>query len=133
MATVHSTALISNESAAQISNQSRNEGFNVALGRALFTDPQKDRHSAVVESNVTDLEAGIRVRDLIRIDFTASQLGDGLYIITLDDNWIGYRRFQRMPSLTMVHSGKTIPVTPDIFGSIKVVGKVLDIYRSTGE
>lgn len=112
-------------------------GFNLRLGALLFSDPQRDRHSAVVVANHPDIEADIKACDLVRVDFTKNQIDrDGLYIITLDDGWIGYRRFQFMPfepRLRIVDSHGSSAVTPDILKTIKVIGLVTDIYRSTSK
>jgi hypothetical protein len=106
------------------------EEFNLSLGRALFSDPPRSRENAVLQANACDIVAGINAGDLVRIDFTETKLNEGLYVITLDDNWIGYRRFQRMPDLRMTGETEAIPVTPEILRSIKVVGKVKEIYRN---
>jgi hypothetical protein len=105
--------------------------FNLNLGRTLFSDPQRDKQNAVVVSNHQDIVAGIEVNDLVKVDFTVNQIDrDGLYVITLDDGWIGYRRFQFMPKLRVVDSHDSYSVTPEILAKIKVVGLVKDIYRS---
>lgn len=106
------------------------DGFELSLGRALFSDPSRSKESAVLQANAGDVVAGIKAGDLIRIDFTDTQIREGLYVITLDDNWIGYRRFQRMPDLRISDGDSMIPVTPEIFKSIKIVGAVKEIYRS---
>ncbi|MDR5171581.1 hypothetical protein IHQ56_07115 [Methylobacillus flagellatus] len=104
--------------------------FNIKLGRALFSDPQRDRHRAIVVANHQDIVAGIEALDLVRVDFTANKIDrDGLYIITLDDNWIGYRRFQYAPELKIIDDNTSYLVTDEMMKSIKVVGRVLDIYR----
>lgn len=106
------------------------DGFNLSLGRALFSDPSRSKDNAVLQANASDIVANIKAGDLVRIDFTETHIRDGLYIITLDDNWIGYRRFQRMPDLRISDGDSMIPVTPEILRSIKVVGEVKEIYRS---
>lgn len=104
--------------------------FNLKLGHVLFSDPQRERDNAIVVANTSDLTANIQPGDLIQIDFTATEITDGLYIITLDDGWIGYRFFQRMPTLHMRDSEGSHPLTLSMLKSIKVVGKVKDIFRS---
>lgn len=104
--------------------------FNLNLGRVLFSDPQCDRSNAVVVANHPDEPAGIEAGDLVRIDFTENKIFEGLYVITLDDGWIGYRFFQRMPSLHVREYDGMHAVTPKMIERIKVVGKVKDIYRS---
>ena len=112
-------------------------GFNLSLVNELFSDPQRDRHNAVVVANHPDIEADIKACDLVRVDFTKNQIDrDGLYRITLDDGWIGYRRFQFMPfepRLRIVDSHGSSEATPDILKTIKVIGLVTDIYRSTSK
>lgn len=112
---------------------SRDAGFNLNLIRTLFSDPLRDRDNAVVVSNHDDIVAGISAGDLLLIDFTDSTLDNGLYIITLDDGWIGYRFFECKPSLYMRDSESSYLVTPAMLDSIKVVGKVKDIYRSVNK
>lgn len=115
----------------EITNVDQNRGFNLRLGAALFSDPQRDRSNAVVVANIPDEVAKIKAGDLVRIDFTTNQLADdGLYIITLDDGWIGYRFFQRMPSWHIREDTGIYPVTASMQKSIKVVGRVKGIYRS---
>lgn len=109
------------------------EGFNLRLGSSLFSDPQRERSNAVVVANHPDETAMIKAGDLLRMDFTDTQLSDGLYVISFDDEWIGYRMFQRMPTLHMLDSRNSYPVTAEMLASIKVIGKVKDIYRSTSE
>lgn len=104
--------------------------FNLKLGRALFSHPESDRHCAIIVANHQDIVAGIESQDLLRVDFTANIIDrDGLYIITLDDNWIGYRRFQYAPKLKIIDATHSYDVTEKMISSIKVVGRVLDIYR----
>lgn len=114
-------------------NSSSNAGFNLDLIRALFSDPLRDRDNAVVVSNRADIVAGISSGDLLLIDFTDTTLDNGLYVITLDDGWIGYRFFERKPSLYMRDGENSYLVTPAMLNSIKVVGKVKDIYRSVNK
>lgn len=109
---------------------SNQDGFDLSLGRALFCDPSRRKDNAVLQENASDIVANIKAGDLVRIDFTETHIRDGLYVITLDDNWIGYRRFQRMPDLRISDGDSMIPVTPEILRSIKVVGEVKEIYRS---
>jgi len=105
--------------------------FNIRLGRELFSDPQRDKSNCVVVANHEDITAGINAGDLVRIDFTENKIGsDGLYVITLDDGWAGYRFFDRRPNLVIVDPEKLIPVTHEVMCSIKVIGKVKDIYQS---
>ena len=104
--------------------------FNLKLGHVLFSDPQRERYNAIVVANTSDLTVNIQPGDLIQIDFTATEITDGLYIITLDDGWIGYRFFQRLPTLHMNDSEGSHPITLSMLNSIKVVGKVKDIFRS---
>lgn len=105
--------------------------FNLTLGRHLFSDPQRDRSNAIVVANHKDWTAGIEAGDLLRIDFTDHTIGEGLYVITCDDDWIGFRFFHRGPELHMKDDLGSSPVTPTIMQSIKVVGRVKDIYRRT--
>lgn len=105
-------------------------GINLRLGNALFSDPQRDRDNSVVIANHADTVAGVRAGDLLLVDFTDAQLIEGLYIITLDDDWIGYRFFHRMPTLHMSDGIGDYPVSPDMLERIKVVGKIKDIYRT---
>lgn len=107
------------------------DDFKLHLGRQLFSDPRRDRDNAIVVANHPDTTAGIEAGDLLRIDFTQNTIGEGLYVITLDDDWIGYRFFQRRPNLHMRDDTGTYPVTPKIMQRIKVVGKIKDIYRNT--
>lgn len=116
-----------------VQSENNNIGFNLRLGNVLFSDPQRDRDNAVVMANHEDIVANISAGDLLLVDFTDTQLIEGLYIITLDDDWIGYRLFHRMPTLHMRDGIGNYPVTPDILESIKVVGKVKDIYRSVNK
>lgn len=107
------------------------DGFNLKLS-SLFSDPQANRSNAIVVSNGSCPEVGIDVGCLVKIDFTITSIHcDGLYVITLDDEWIGYRRFQFMPDLKVITGDVVTTVTPKIWQSIKVVGLVKDIYRST--
>lgn len=107
------------------------DGFDLSLGRALFSDPSRSKENAVLQANASDIVADIKAGDLVRIDFTDTQIREGLYVITLDDNWIGYKRFQRMPDLRVFDGKNMIPVTPEMLKSIKVVGKVKEIYRGS--
>lgn len=108
------------------------DNFNLKLGRALFSHPEIDRHRAIIVANHRDIGAGIESQDLLRVDFTANIIDrNGLYIITLHDNWIGYRRFQYAPTLKMIDATHSYDVTEEVIRSIKVVGRVLDIYRRT--
>ena len=106
--------------------------FNLQLVRKLFSDPMRDRSNAIVVAQHHDVTAGIEVNDLLRVDFTVNKIeGEGgLYVITQDDEWIGYRFFQRMPNLHMRDSTGCHRVTAEHLESIKVVGRVRDIYRS---
>ena len=108
-------------------------GFNLRLGNALFSDPQRDRDNSVVIANHADTVVGVSAGDLLLVDFTDTQLIEGLYIITLDDDWIGYRFFHRMPTLHMRDGIGDYPVSPDMLESIKVVGKIKDIYRTVNK
>ena len=114
-----------------VQSESNQTGFNLRLSKRLFSDPRRERDNAIVVANHEDITAGIKPNDLLRVDFTDTKLGEGLYIITLDDDWIGYRFFHRMPTLHMRDNISNYPVTPDMLKSIKVVGKVIDIYRSS--
>lgn len=105
-------------------------GFNLRLCSALFSDPMRDRNNAIVVADTSDISANIQPGDLLQVDFTATDLTEGLYIITLDDGWIGYRFFQRMPDLRMRDETGCHPISLKMLQSIKVVGKVIDIYRS---
>lgn len=116
-----------------VQSENNNSGFNLRLGNVLFSDPQRDRDNAVVVANHEDIVANISAGDLLLVDFTDTQLIEGLYIISLDDDWIGYRFFHRMPTLHMRDGIGNYPVTPDMLESIKVVGKVKDIYRSVNK
>lgn len=106
--------------------------FNLNLGADLFSDPQRDRTNAIVAANHADITADIQAGDLIRIDFTANLIDrDGLYVITLDDEWIGYRRFKLTPSLHLIDGLQSCLVNSEMINSIKVIGRVVDIYRSS--
>jgi hypothetical protein len=106
-------------------------GFNLKLAD-LFSDPQADRASAIVVSNGSCPEEGIVAGGLVKIDFTINSINyDGLYVITLNDEWIGFRRFQFMPDLRCITAGLEAAITPEIMQTIKVVGLVKDIYQST--
>ncbi len=107
--------------------------FNLSLGAALFSDPQRERNNAIVVANTSDITANIKPGDLLRVDFTSTDLTEGLYIITLDDGWIGYGFFQRMPDLRMRDETGSHPISLKTLSSIKVVGKVKDIYRTEPE
>lgn len=111
-------------------NETSSSSFNLKLGKLLFSDPQRERDNSIVVANTSDISANIKPGDLLRIDFTATDLTEGLYIITLDDGWIGYRFFQRMPELRMLDETGCHPISLKMLESIKVVGKVQDIYRS---
>lgn len=115
-----------------VQSEMNSSGFDLRLGALLFSNPQRDRDNAIVVAQHHDLTAGIEANDLLRIDFTVNKIeGEGgLYVITQDDEWIGYRFFQRMPNLHMRDSTGCHPVTEDVLKSIKVVGRVKDIYRS---
>ena len=121
---------MANMTANRICEGSENT-FNIHLGRGLFSDPQRDRSNAVVVANHPDTTAEIEAGDLVHIDFTNNRIDEGLYVITLDDGWIGYRFFQRMPSMHIRDEKGIYPLTPNMFERIKVVGKVKGIYRST--
>lgn len=108
-----------------------NNNFNLGLIGMLFSDPQRDRANAIVVSNHEDITANIKALDLLRIDFTDTKLSEGLYVITLDDGWVGFRYFFRMPTLHMRDSTDCYPVTLAMLNNIKVIGKVKDIYRSS--
>jgi|GEM_PF-1940004 len=118
-------------------SENNHNGFNLSLGNILFSDPQRDRHNAVVVANHQDVEAGINACDLVRVDFTKNHIDrDGLYIITLNDEWIGYRRFHFShvePRLRIIGSHHDEAVTQEMLDKIKVVGRVIDIYRSTSK
>lgn len=117
-----------------VQSEMSSSGFNLSLGALLFSDPQRDRDNAIVVANHEDITAGIKANDLLRIDFTANKIDrDGLYVITLDDGWIGYRRFHFSPiepRLRIIGSHHDEAVTPDMLTKIKVVGQVKDIYQS---
>ena len=104
--------------------------FNLHLGATLFSDPMRERDNAIVVANTSDITANIQRGDLLQVDFTATELIEGLYIITLDDGWIGYRFFQRMPTLHMKDGTGNYSVTLNMLNSMKVVGKVKNIFRS---
>lgn len=106
--------------------------FNINLGRVLFSDPQATRENAIVVSNGSARDEGVNVGDLVKIDFTRNTIDrDGLYVITLDDNYICYRRFQYAPELKVLEHDGTVKVTPEMLQRTKVVGLVKEIYRST--
>lgn len=105
--------------------------YNLKLGRVLFSDPQRDKCNAIVVSNSSESEHGIEAGGLIKIDFTINEIKfDGLYVITLNDGWIGYRRFQFMPYLKVVSEYGNEDVTSEILKTIKVVGLVKAIYKA---
>lgn len=116
-----------------VQSENNQSGFKLSLGKSLFSDPCQERDNAIVVANHHDIVAGINAGDLLLVDFTDTKLYEGLYIITLDDDWIGYRFFHRMPTLHMRDGIGNYPVTPDMLKSIKVVGKVKDIYRSSNK
>jgi len=119
------------EAPVDLSSNKQVDEFNLRLS-ALFSDPQASRSDAIVVSNGSCPDEGIEVGWLVKIDFTINSIKhDGLYVITLDDEWIGYRRFQFMPDLKVITGDVITTVTPNIMRSIKVVGLVKDIYRST--
>lgn len=105
--------------------------YNLNLGRMLFSDPLRDRDNAVVVANHKDWVAEIEAGDLVRIDFTANEIIEGLYVVTIDDDFICYRFFQRRPKLHMRDDTGSYPVDAKMLARIKVVGRVKDIYRST--
>lgn len=111
--------------------QDADRSFNLTLGRLMFSDPQRDRSNAIVVANHKDWTAEIEPGDLLRIDFTERTIEEGLYVVTLDDDWIGFRFFHRSPELHMKDDVGSYPITPAIMQSIEVVGRVKDIYRST--
>ncbi|WP_047548617.1 hypothetical protein [Methylotenera sp. G11] len=117
-----------------VQSEMNNSGFNLRLGTLLFSDPHRDKDNAIVVANHEDITAGIKANDLLRIDFTANKIDrDGLYVITLDDGWIGYRRFHFSPiepRLRIIGSHHDEAATPDMLAKIKVVGQVKDIYQS---
>jgi hypothetical protein len=113
-----------------INQQNTPSDFNLRLGSALFSDPLRERNNAIVLANTSDATANIQHGDLLQVDFTSTDLTEGLYIITIDDGWIGYRFFQRMPDLRMRDETGCHPISLKMLQSIKVVGKVKDIYRS---
>ena len=95
-----------------IKNIENHDGkFSLRLGNKLFSDPMRERNNAIVVANTSDATANIQPGDLLQVDFTATELIEGLYIITLDDGWIGYRFFQRMPTLYMKDNEGNSPVT----------------------
>lgn len=105
--------------------------YNLKLGRTLFSDPQRDKRNAIVVSNISDPEHEIKAGGLIKIDFTVNEIKfDGLYVITLNDGWIGYRRFQFMPDLKIVSEYHNEDITSELLKTIKVVGLIKEIYRS---
>lgn len=116
--------------ASHVNNSS---GLNLRLGRELFSNPSAERDNCVVMVKHQDTTIGVEVDDLLRIDFTQTQVvSDGWYAITLNDGWIGYRFFCHYPSGLYVQDGReSILVTPEIIKSLKVIGKIKDIYRST--
>jgi hypothetical protein len=119
------------EMPVDLSSNKQADEFNLKLS-GLFSDPQASRSNAIVVSNGACQDEGIEVGSLVKIDFTINSIKhDGLYVITLDDEWIGYRRFQFMPDLKVITGDVITTVTPNIMRSIKVVGLVKDIYRST--
>ena len=117
--------------------ENNHKGFNLSLGKLLFSDPQRNRDNAIVVANHEDITADIKANDLLRIDFTANKIDrDGLYVITLDDGWIGYRRFHfspMEPKLRIIGSHHDEAVTQNMLEKIKVVGRVKEIYRSTSK
>lgn len=118
-----------------IDNRSAEGGnmlHNLRLGNALLAIPSQDHRDAIVQVKSSCPVAEVNAMDLIRIDFGINQIRyDGLYLITLDDNWIGFRRFQFTPTLQMRDSVSSYPVTPEIMKSIKVIGLVKDVYQSS--
>lgn len=54
--------------------------LNLNLGCGIFSDPQRERSDAIVVANTSDITANIKPGDLIRIDFTSTDLNEGLYI-----------------------------------------------------
>lgn len=120
-----------------VQSEINNSGFNLRLSAMLFSDPLRERDNAVVVANHQDITAGIEANDLVRIDFTANQIDrDGLYVITLDDDWIGFRRFVFSPiepRLRVMDSHDSYAVTQEMLDKIKIVGRVKDIYRSVNK
>lgn len=101
-----------------------------SLGRALFSPPSTDRNNAIVSSKGSMPSEGIAAGDLLRIDFTATTIDrDGLYVVTMDDEWIGYKRFQCTPGgLFNITDG--VPVSPDLLEGARVIGLVKEIFHS---
>ena len=106
--------------------------FNLHLGRSLFSDPINTRNGAVVMLNHPEPDLGMNAGELVLIDFTVNEIhSDGLYVITLDDDWIGFRRFQLMPNLNTIDRDGAHVVPASMKAAMKVVGLVTNIYRST--
>lgn len=101
-----------------------------SLGRTLFSRPSSDQSNAIVVSHGAMPNEGISAGDLLRIDFTINTIeDDGLYVVTLDGEWIGYKRFQRIPGVLFDVTDSML-VSPDILEKVEVVGLVKEIYRS---
>lgn len=122
-----------NQSALTLTNEENRhciDDFNLNLS-SLFSSLPSERNCAIVMTNTSSPDEGINAGNLLEIDFTKNTIEhDGLYVITLDDEWIGFRRFQFMPDLRIVSGSEVSRVTPEIMRSIKVVGLVKRVYRS---
>ena len=106
------------------------DDFNLKLS-SLFSSPPSERNCAIVVTNSSSPDEGINAGNLLEIDFTKNTIEhDGLYVITIDDEWIGYRRFQLMPDLRIVSGGEASSVPSGMMKSLKVVGLVKRVYRS---
>lgn len=105
------------------------DGINLVLGRQLVAAPPSEQHNALVQSRAASADTGINSGDLLLMDFSEQEIREGIYLVTLDDQWIGYRRFKRIPDLHVQERDIYRKVTPHMLRKIKVVGKVKAIYQ----
>ena len=107
------------------------EGYNLALGRQLIQAPSTDPTRAIVHVDGYCHDTGVSPGDLCCVDFTDTALGDGLFIITVDDQWIGFKRFQRTADgrLQVIERGAATDVASQSTESFKVIGRVLAVYH----
>lgn len=81
----------------------------------------------------------IQAGDVLEIDFDRRQLGDGLYLLSMHEHggasadWLGARRFARMPAGLQVQQGaEWISATPELMARVRVHGLVRRVFKPAG-